>query len=63
MCDVAVSITALQKTFPSDGSRSAVTVKVSRNDTCETLCNSIAAELDVAEARIILRDKREGDQS
>ncbi|CAM9763361.1 unnamed protein product, partial [Ectocarpus fasciculatus] len=44
-------------TFPAKGSRQAVVVEVSRRSTCETVCESIAAKLDVADARVVLRDK------
>eukprot|EP00752_Nemacystus_decipiens_P010049 g8959.t1 len=47
-------------TFPAEGSRPTVTVEVSRTTTCEALCGLIAAELDVADARVVLRDQREG---
>eukprot|EP00903_Cladosiphon_okamuranus_P014853 g13754.t1 len=47
-------------TFPAEGSRRAVAVEVSRTTTCEALCGLVAAELDVADARVVLRDRREG---
>ncbi|CAM9647992.1 unnamed protein product, partial [Ectocarpus sp. 4 AP-2014] len=47
-------------TFPAKGSRQAVVVQVSRKSTCETVCESIAEKLDVADARIVLRDKSTG---
>ncbi|CAB1119684.1 unnamed protein product [Ectocarpus sp. CCAP 1310/34] len=47
-------------TFPVKGSRQAVVVQVSRKSTCETLCESIAEKLDVADARIVLRDNSTG---
>lgn len=49
--------------FPSNGERSAITIRVSRNDTCETLCAAIAAKLDIMEARVLLRDTERGRQS
>ena len=49
------------KTFPSQGSRRAVTVKVPRSANCEIVCERIAEELDVVEARVVLRDKRGGE--
>lgn len=36
-------------------------MEVSRTTTCEALCGLIAAELDVADARVVLRDRREGE--
>lgn len=46
--------------FPSNGDRPAVTVRVYRNDTCETVCAVIAAKLDIMEARVLLRDTKAG---
>ncbi|CAM9247015.1 unnamed protein product [Laminaria digitata] len=47
-------------TFPSQGSRRAVTIKVPRNGNCDTVCERIAEELDVVEARVVLRNNRGG---
>ncbi|CAM9837616.1 unnamed protein product [Pylaiella littoralis] len=44
--------------FPAESSRQAVVVEVSKTATCETVCESIAAQLDVADARVVIRDKR-----
>lgn len=52
---------SLRQTFPAEGSRQAVVVEVSRTTTCETVCESIAAQLDVADARVIIRDRRGGE--
>lgn len=52
---------SLLKSFSSEGSRPAVTVKVGRTATCQSVCESIAAELDVAEARVVLRDNTRGE--
>lgn len=50
------------KVFDKDGQRPAVTVRVSQGDTCALVCESIAATLDIADARVLLRDTRKGGQ-
>lgn len=51
-----------EKSFPTSEnvSRPEVTVRVARDSTCETVCEEIASKLDVAEARVVLLDKRRG---
>jgi len=49
--------------FPAEGPRQAVVVEVPKGATCETLCGVIAAQLDVADARVVLRDNSGGENS
>lgn len=64
-CSTSTSISnvflSLRQNFPAEGSRKAVIVEVSRTSTCETVCESIAAQLDVADARVVIRDRRGGE--
>ena len=54
------SYSNLPQSFPAEGPRQAVAVEVLRSATCETLCGLIATQLDVADARVVLRDRRGG---
>lgn len=47
--------------FPATGKRASVAVAVPQHATCESVCESIAAELDVEEARVVLRKTDDGE--
>lgn len=51
-----------QQTFPKDGERPAVSVQVSRTSTCEMVCEAIACILDVAEQRVVLKERQSGNR-
>ncbi|CAM9285916.1 unnamed protein product, partial [Scytosiphon promiscuus] len=55
------STSTWELSFPATASRKdAAVVQVARRATCETVCESIAAQLDVADARVVLWDGRRG---